>query len=169
MFRLYWLYELTLQLGLKYFQYILTPVGLFREVYIHYDLSYEENGFSLIFVVSKKKYSLFPLERLYKRKWCSYSEPIYDKVDHCCKLAGLWGQSIKDNEKPSCIAHKFRICCSVTEFGIQCQVFQKLSAKVVNEIYPILGGTYWTIQSIVPAKHIRTFILIITNYAMIML
>lgn len=62
MFRLYWLYELTLQLGLKYFQYILTPVGLFRAVYIHYDLSYEENGFSLIFVVSKKNTAYFHLK-----------------------------------------------------------------------------------------------------------
>ncbi len=92
MSRLYWLYDLKLQLSLKYFPYVLTPVGSFREVYIHYDLSYEENGFSRIFGVSKEKYSLSPLERLYKRKWCSYSEPIYDKVEHGCKLAGLWGQ-----------------------------------------------------------------------------
>ncbi|GEM_PF-2877641 len=56
MFQLYWSYDLTPKLVLKYFQYILTPTGLFRQVYIHYDLSYEENGFSLILGVSKEKY-----------------------------------------------------------------------------------------------------------------
>lgn len=56
MFQLYWSYDLTPKLVLKYFQYILTPTGLFRQVYIHYDLSYEENGFSLFLGVSKEKY-----------------------------------------------------------------------------------------------------------------
>lgn len=76
---LYWLYDLTLQLGLKYFQYILTPVGSFREVFIHYDLSYEENGFSSIFGVSKEKYSALHLKDCINENGVAIQNPSMTK------------------------------------------------------------------------------------------
>ncbi|UAN17868.1 DUF6883 domain-containing protein [Enterobacter asburiae] len=91
MFRLYRSHDLTRRLDPEDFQYILTPAGSLKEACIHYDLSYEANGYSLSFGLPKKKYSISPCQRPYERRQCSYADPIYDEVERDLQIGWLVG------------------------------------------------------------------------------
>lgn len=91
MFRLYRSHDLIHWLAPADFQYILTPAGSLREACVHYDLSYEANGYSLVFGLPQKKYSYSPHKRPYERKPRGYADPIYDEVEHDLQIGWLVG------------------------------------------------------------------------------
>ncbi|MEZ6877306.1 DUF6883 domain-containing protein [Enterobacter sp. KBR-315C3_2022] len=91
MFRLYRSDDLARRVDPTDFQYILTPAGSLKEASIHYDLSYEANGFSLAFGLPKEKYCSSPHEQPYVRKNPGYADPIYDEVERELQIGWLVG------------------------------------------------------------------------------
>lgn len=91
MFQLYRSHDLTNRLNPADFQYILTPSDSLREACVHYDLSYEANGYSLVFGLPKEKHFSSPHERPYVRKHRGYADPIYDEVERDLQIGWLVG------------------------------------------------------------------------------